>query len=500
MTDTAVCNLPVYEVSVSEPISPIADKVFFEDKETLQYKYNHNTLVKVRKDITVNIIEDSLMPTCTIHRDKDMAYSFTMNIPKHVSIRLFDPTKKYQKPIASSSTVFEETEDSQMPEILNSDTSVCTLYKLNEDQTLTLVTESQKAGDYLLCFSLKDPEYEAWTDNSRDTIIIPYLIKPPTLYYTTEIPELISPMDYTGTNIAAIWKEPLPDKYIITGTTSATKAGTYTVTVSPPEGKSFEDSTETSVTRSWVIRNLVHYYSTDVPQLMSPITYTGSDINIAWQTELPENFTVTGDTVASAEGIYTVTVTAPEGYEFEDIHSNTVTRTWEIAKMKTVDQAGCLYDPDNGNFVSVDIQDRDYTGVTDYWDPGDYSEDKGYYTPVCMICECPSDLKTDYTWSLDMEVTPADLPCHFDDDITIYTKSQVSKLKSDTRIDPEDIEDAKFAWPIAVIKGWITLPGPKVDIDMMLQLIFSCRNRSTGFVTVYKTDTGKIHINSHGEG
>ena len=507
MTDTTVCNVPIYEVPAPEYISPVADKVFFEDGETLQYKYDQNTVVKVRKNVTVNMIED-LTPSCFFQRHPDMTYSLTVNIPKHVTARLFDPTRKYPKPFTSSSTVFDANGEMQEPEIQNSDTTIArALYKVTESYSLEPITESVEIGDYILVFSMKDLEFESWSDGTRDPVIIPYRINAPILYYTTEIPQLISSIDYTGSVINCKWEEPVPSKYVITGDTFATEVGTYTVLVSPPEGKHFEDSTDTSVTRTWQVKSTIHYYSTDVPQLLSPITYTGSEVQTDWETPLPEGLTVTsGSLSATNEDTYTVTVSVPAGYVFEDTGEPTVTRTWEVARMKLVNEAGCLFDPDNGNLVET-VDDK-------YYDPGDYSAEKGHYTPICMICEAPPDLLTDYVWKIDMNITPDNITYRSESDIYIFTAQDINEDTDEFTCaneqtlwrqgifvpPPSSIEEIDIDLPMIVIVGYAILPSGTWEGDITMQMTFSCTHKTTGFLTVFKTNTGAVNINHKGIG
>lgn len=390
MTDTTVCNVPIYEVSAPEYISPVADKVFFEDGETLQYKYDQNTVVKVQKNVTVNMIED-LTPSCSFQRHPDMTYSLTVNIPKHVTARLFDPTRKYPKPFASSPTVFDANGEMQEPEIQNSDTTIArALYKVTESYSLEPVTESVEIGDYLLVFSLKDLEFESWSDGTRDSVIIPYRINVPILYYTTEIPQLVPSIDYTGSVINCKWEEPVPSKYIITGDTSATEVGTHTVIVSVPEGKHFEDSTDTSVIRTWNI--IAKIRKVPVPALVqTTFDHTGEDISVSYNVDVT-GYKITGTTHATEAGEYVISIQPPDNCVFDGYEDfNIVELHWTIVAIPEVILPSKLHivDPITGKIdTDFSIKPMKYKDVApDRYDSSDDEIADAFLIPVPIICE-----------------------------------------------------------------------------------------------------------------
>lgn len=146
-------------------------------------------------------------------------------------------------------------------------------------------------------------------------------------YYTTDIPQLITPIEeIKGTQQTVAWASPLPEGYIITGPTSATEPGNYLIRISPPTF--FVDApTQEYVERSWTIKPV--YYSTEVPQLQESCIYqlyTGNTLSCSWTGDI-SNYQIEGDTSSNKPGQHTIRVYPPEGYEFKD-NVPYVERTW----------------------------------------------------------------------------------------------------------------------------------------------------------------------------
>lgn len=205
-------------------------------------------------------------------------------------------------------------------------------------------------------------------------------------YYTTDIPQLVSPVEeIRGVTQPISWQSPISEDFRVTGTTTAKGLGTYTVKIYPPEGRKFIDApTQEYVERSWTIDR--SYYTTDVPQLVSPVEeirsidqqVSNTPISVSWASPLPEGLRVTGTTSATQPGTYTVKVYPPEGKHYIDAYNQEyVERTWTIKPVYYSTEVPQIQESSVYQLYTGNVLSCSWTGdISKYTLVGDASTDK----------------------------------------------------------------------------------------------------------------------------
>jgi hypothetical protein len=120
-----------------------------------------------------------------------------------------------------------------------------------------------------------------------------------------------------------------PQKMIVTGETSGTNAGTYTITMTPkPTYYWWDTGTTTARTQTWKINRAK---INAVPSQSGTILYDGTPKSPTWNNYDPDKMTMGGTTTATNAGIYTATFTPKSNYQWADGTTATKNVTWEIA-------------------------------------------------------------------------------------------------------------------------------------------------------------------------
>lgn len=134
---------------------------------------------------------------------------------------------------------------------------------------------------------------------------------------------------YDGTAKTPTWDifyEPL--KMDVTGTTTATDAGTYTVTFTPKAGFYWwEDDTTTGKSQTWTIDRQP---LTATPSQIGALTYNAQEQSPSWRDYDPAKLTMGGDTSGTEEGLYTTTFTPTANYCWEDGTTGARSVSWRI--------------------------------------------------------------------------------------------------------------------------------------------------------------------------
>jgi len=139
-------------------------------------------------------------------------------------------------------------------------------------------------------------------------------------------------LTYDGTEQMPTWDVFYePQKMTVTGTTSATNAGTYTITMTPKPGYYWWDTnTTTARTQTWTIgRQAI----ANVPSQSVPIPYDGAEHSPTWANYDSTKMTIGGTTAATAAGTYTATFTPLSNYKWSDGTTTAIEVTWTIGKM-----------------------------------------------------------------------------------------------------------------------------------------------------------------------
>ncbi len=149
-----------------------------------------------------------------------------------------------------------------------------------------------------------------------------------------------------------------PNKMTVTGQTSGTNAGTYTITMTPKSGFYWWDTdTTTSRTQTWEIDRAT---VDDVPSQASPVVYNGQPQSPTWADYDPAKLTIGGTTSATNMGTYTATFTPTSNYEWYDGTTTAKSVQWTInaqtVSVPTVTNTSFTY---NGNSQGPTISTYD---------------------------------------------------------------------------------------------------------------------------------------------
>lgn len=143
-------------------------------------------------------------------------------------------------------------------------------------------------------------------------------------------PSQVGTLEYTGQVQTPTWDVFYePQKLTITGDTSATDAGTYTITMTPkPTYYWWDDDTTTAKTQTWTIGRAA---ITTPPSQSGVIVYDGTEQSPTWADYDSSKLTIGGDTAGTNAGTYTATFTPTANYKWADGTTTAKSVTWEIS-------------------------------------------------------------------------------------------------------------------------------------------------------------------------
>lgn len=135
---------------------------------------------------------------------------------------------------------------------------------------------------------------------------------------------------YTGNVQTPTWDSYYqPNKMVITGDTSATNAGTYTVTFTPKSGYYWlADDTTTAKTQTWTIGRASIAAE---PSQSGVVVYDGTAQSPTWSGYDSSQLTIGGDTSGTEAGTYTATFTPTGNYKWYDGTTTAKSVTWTIS-------------------------------------------------------------------------------------------------------------------------------------------------------------------------
>lgn len=111
-------------------------------------------------------------------------------------------------------------------------------------------TSGTDAGDYTATFTIKDPKKYAWEDGSRGSKNIKWNIGRAVI---TAVPSQSGTLTYNEEEQSPVWSNYDSSKMTIDGETTATNAGTYTVTFTPTHNYTWSDGTDIGKEIEWQI-------------------------------------------------------------------------------------------------------------------------------------------------------------------------------------------------------------------------------------------------------
>ncbi len=239
-------------------------------------------------------------------------------VPATVSVNLPDNKEYTGDEITITSADFADLENSNLFTISDGTTS------------------ATNAGTYNITLSLKDKENTIWSDGTTEDKTVQWRIVPAKV----SVNLLLARKEYTGDEITitpADFSQKYSNLFTISGTTSATNAGTYNVTLSLKDKVNYRwgaDGTTEDKTATWEIGKKSIHYLLDYKFGK----YSGKELSVTSEyftgSSLAELVDVTGTTNATYPGVYNVTLSLKDkvNYCWEDGTTEDKNATWEIQK------------------------------------------------------------------------------------------------------------------------------------------------------------------------
>ena len=194
------------------------------------------------------------------------------------------------------------------------------------EYTISGTTSATNIGTYTANVTLKDKANSTWSDGTTgDVVITWYIIKASVNKPTVATTAFTYNGSTQGVNI------PSNAAYTVTGTTSATDAGSYTAIVALKDKVNYQwsDGTTGDATFSWSISAI----GVEKPTIATTsFTYNGNPQGVS----IPENtaYTISGVASATNAGNYTATVALKDkaNYQWNDGSTTDVSVNWSISK------------------------------------------------------------------------------------------------------------------------------------------------------------------------
>ena len=175
------------------------------------------------------------------------------------------------------------------------------------------------AGEYAAT-ATPAPGY-VWPNGTSDAIVIKWTIGRKKL---TSVPTQKTALTYTGGSQTVTWST--TEGLTVSGTQSATNAGTYTATATPDANHCWSDGSTGAKTLTWTIGRK----AVSVPTQKTALTYNGKGQTVTWTST--EGLTFSGTQSATNAGTYSPTATPDANHKWSDGTTTAKTLTWTIAK------------------------------------------------------------------------------------------------------------------------------------------------------------------------
>lgn len=156
-----------------------------------------------------------------------------------------------------------------------------------------------------------------------------------------------------------------PQKMTVTGQTSATNAGTYTITMTPKATYYWWDTGSTAPrTQTWEIQREI---IPQEPSLAAPLIYDGTVKTPTWLNYDSTKLTIGGDMSGTERGSYTTTFTPKANYKWFDNTTTTKSVVWKIypqqVEIPTVTDTVMTYNGEEQS-PTISAYDSDIISVT----------------------------------------------------------------------------------------------------------------------------------------
>ena len=236
-------------------------------------------------------------------------------------------------------------------------------------------------ADYTKIFEVKD----VYTVTESMTLY-PYLLK------AIDIPK-VEDFTYDGEEVTLKSVSTDGTCYTVSGTTTATEAGEYTVTLTPNKNYAWSDGTRDAITITWVIKRK----AIDIPKPQNYM-YSGDEYILKGVDTTGVYYTIKGAASAVEAGEYKVTLSLTGNYCWSDETTDDLTLTWVIRPNWVRIPLGQTY---TYNGEEITLSTIDTTGAYYTVSGTATATDAGEYT----VTLTPTN---NYTWS-DGTVTPVSI-------------------------------------------------------------------------------------------
>ena len=203
---------------------------------------------------------------------------------------------------------------------------------------ITGTTSATNVGTYNVTLSLKDKANTTWEDGTIEDKNVTWEIVKAKLTVTRYTP-LYSGEEKVVTSVNLVAEDEYADFVTVSGQTSATEPGAYTVTLSLNDkiNMTWSDGTTDDKTVKWKIQRLDWKNNVAVSAFVKKI-YTGEEITVTsadfiLAEEYADYITISGQTSGTEKGTYTVTISLAdkENMTWDDDTTEDKTVQWVIA-------------------------------------------------------------------------------------------------------------------------------------------------------------------------
>ena len=204
--------------------------------------------------------------------------------------------------------------------------------------TISGTTSATEIGTYNVTLSLKDKANTTWEDGTTEDKNVTWEIVKAKLTVTRYTP-LYSGEEKVVTSVNLVAEDEYADFVTVSGQTSATEPGAYTVTLSLNDkiNMTWSDGTTDDKTVKWKIQRLDWKNNVAVSAFVKKI-YTGEEITVTsadfiLAEEYADYITISGQTSGTEKGTYTVTISLAdkENMTWDDDTTEDKTVQWVIA-------------------------------------------------------------------------------------------------------------------------------------------------------------------------
>ena len=194
----------------------------------------------------------------------------------------------------------------------------------SEELTIAGDITGTNASSYTVTFTPN--EGYVWEDETVDPRIVTWSINRATISTT---PSQNGTPVYTGLAITPAWNNYDANKLIISGDTSGTNAGTYTVVFTPTSNYCWTGGVTTGKSVNWVIQKAT---VAATPTQSGTATYSGSSQSPTWSGYSSAELAIGGVYSATNAGTYTATFTPRSNYQWSNGGTEARSAQWSISK------------------------------------------------------------------------------------------------------------------------------------------------------------------------